>query len=298
MSKKTRMFGKGIATMFFLFIASNHVWAGDTYYRDCDVKVNSPSTAQGLVYVDVDTDRPSRAYKFHSSAPGQSAQVKANFKALLSDYECRLLAYPKPGYAVAGFVTKEDYLAGRKNNFIASSSGDVYKSGSSSFKIAKGYDSEKSEEDPTSSSSYSFSAKSTVEFYAIFKPATSATVTVSTPGGLKYALSQTGKGEDISDIVVKGTINDQDLAYLKSLVNNNNLIRIDLSGARISVIPEKAFSSCYSLYEIKLPISGLTTIGSKAFSSCHTLKKVTIPSSVTYKSSDLFDECYSLNKGF
>jgi len=118
MSKTTRMFGKGIATMFFLFIASNNVWAGDTYYRDCDVKVNSPSTAQGLVYVDVDTDRPSRAYKFHSSAPGQSAQVKANFKSVLVDYDCRLLAYPKPGYAVAGFVTKEDYLAGRKTNQV------------------------------------------------------------------------------------------------------------------------------------------------------------------------------------
>ena len=294
--------------MFFLFIASNNALAGDTYYRDCDnyyrdceVIVNSPSTAQGLVYVDVTNSRPSNAYKYHSSKPGKSAKLKANFCILdiHDEYECRLLAYPKPSYAVAGFVTKEDYLAGRKNNFIpiTPSSRYIKKSGDC-FTIAKRDESEKSEEDPTNSSSYSFSAKSTVEFYAIFKPATSATVTVSTPGSLQYELSKTGKGEDINDIVVKGPINDQDIAYLRTLVINNNLIRIDLSGASISEIHTKAFEDCHSLYEIKLPISGLTKINSMAFVLCHTLKKVTIPSSVTEKSSDIYWGCYSIEKGF
>ena len=292
------MFGTGIVTMFFLFIASNNALAGDIYYRDCEVKVNSPSTAQGLVYVDVKAYRPSHAYNYHSSKPGQSAKVKANFQTENNYYNCILYAYPKPGYAVAGFVTKEDYLAGRKNNFITSLYGPVLKSGDYEFNIAKRDESEKSVEDPTSSNSYSFSAKSTVEFYAIFKPATSATVTVSTPGSLQYELSKTGKGEDINDIVVKGPINGQDIAYLRTLVKKNNLIRIDLSGASISEIHTKAFEDCHSLYEIKLPISGLTKINSMAFVLCHTLKKVTIPSSVTEKSSDIYWGCYSIEKGF
>lgn len=298
MSKKTRMFGKGIATMFFLFIASNNVWAGDTYYRDCDVIVNSPSSVQGLVYVDLSESRDRNAYNYQSSSPGESARVKANFSTIGNTYMCKLFAYPKPGYTVDGFVTKADYLSGKKNNFITWDSGKRMKSGDSYFEIGTPTESEKTESDPIKNSSYSYSAKTRAEFYAIFKPATVATVTVLSPGELKKALLQTGKGEDISDIIVKGAINEIDIQYLRSLAKDRNLIRIDLSGARISEIPESAFASCFSLYEVKLPNTGLKAINRSAFYSCYSLKKITIPSSVSFIANNCFIECYSIDKGF
>ena len=311
MSKKVKLFEKSIITMSFLLVASSNAWAGEFYYRDCEVTVHSPSTAQGLVYVD--TGDTSRASFFQSSAPGASAQVKANFGEQASEYgttsyHCRLFAYPTPGYTLAGFVTKADYLAGKKNNLITNWS--VCKSGDKHFVVGRATESEKSENDPLKSSSYSYSTKTKAEFYAIFKPATSISVTVSSPGHLKEELTRTGKAETVSDIVVKGNINEQDISYLRDLVNNHELIRIDLSGAHISVIPRDAFRNCYSLYEFKLPTSGLTKIEATAFYGCHSLKRFTVPSGVydheefhnpfdgkTYKP-EIFGDCYSINKGF
>jgi len=292
MSKTTRMFGKGIATMFFLFIASNNVWAGDTAYRDCEVKVNSPSSAQGLVYVDDYFNRDKKAHNYISPGPCQNAVIKSNFGSKLSHFHCILYAFPKPGYAIAGFVTKDDYLAGRKSNFIDKKAGTWLSFGETIT------DSEKPEKDPIESPSYSFLPKTRVEYYAIFKPSIRKTVTVQSPGNLKYALSQISGGDTCDDLKVIGPIWDDDFAYLRDLINNKNLTRLDLSQAKFSILPARAFSDCHSLYEIKLPTNGLKEIGNSAFYSCRNLKKVTIPSSVTKRGDNIFDDCYCIEKGF
>lgn len=292
MSKKFEFFGKSIVTMLIFFSVSNNTWAGDTAYRDCEVKLNSPSSAQGLVYVNDHFNREKKAYKYISPQPCQNAIVQSNFGSKLSYFKCILYAFPKPGYTIAGFVTKEDYLAGRKTNYIDIKAGTWLSIGEPIT------DNEMPEEDPIDSPSYSYSPKTKAEFYAIFKPSVTKTVTVQSPGGLKYALSQITNGDKCDELIINGPIWEDDFEYLKSLVNDKNLIRIDLSNAKFSVLPERAFSGCHSLYEVKLPTNGLKEIGYGAFYECRNLKKVIIPASVTKRAEAIFDECDCIKKGF
>lgn len=289
------VYGKCIGLMLSLFAVSNNVLAGSAY-RDFEVEVHSPSSAQGLVYVDVNPKRPQKAYSYISGSPGQTAKVKANFGSTTdSHFRCELLAYPKPGYALAGFVGINDYNSGKKTNYIPHY--ELFLK--TIYPLGQVEESDKLESDPIESSSYKFAAKKRAVYYAIFKPAVSVTVNVSKPGELEAAHMQTGISKyELNDIVVNGSINEQDIKYLKYLVEENSLIRIDLSKAHISSIPENAFSGCATLYEIKLPLSGLKTIGKRAFFQCHTLKKVVIPSSVTYIGDEAFGDCYTIEKGF
>lgn len=270
----------------------------DTYYGDCHVTVKSPSSAQGLVYVTHDLSN-SRIVAGKNpalqSAPGVTAQLKANLSST-SGYSVRLIAYPKPGYVLDGFVTEESYQAGKRSSayFIkeyekARRSGDIVKLiPIDTLRDVK--------EDPVSKAGYRFTPKATSTVYAIFRPAKTETVSVSTPGTLKDAILQTATGDQIDGIVVRGAIDSTDVAYLDNLSRNQNLVRIDLSQARISRLGNSAFSMCSKLYEVKLPTSGLKEIGNRAFAYCYSLKKPVIPASVTTRGENIFYECTTINR--
>lgn len=61
----------------------------------------------------------------------------------------------------------------------------------------------------------------------------------------------------------------------------------------ISKIPNYAFQSCYSLYEINIP-SSVTSIGNSAFESCYQLNEIRIPNKVSSIGSYAFSGCETL----
>ena len=270
-------------------------WADYGYsYCDCDVKLHSPSSAQGVVYVDMDSSRKNEKNPSFQTGPSQTSEIRANLRVSDYSYKCYFMAYPKDGYVVDGFVTKADYNAGHKSHiyYLKDSGGKIFKSGREVI-VEKQDTARDSKTDPITASDYRFSAKSSSEYYAIFRKANSQTVTVSAPGTLKEAVSRSTYGNEVDNLTVRGPIDETDINYLKTLVNDHNLVRLDLSGASISEIPSFAFNMCSSLYEIKLPKSGLTKIGSFAFGRCYNLKSVTVPSSVTEIAENAFNNCIS-----
>lgn len=270
----------------------------DTYYGDCHVTVKSPSSAQGLVYVTHDLSN-SRIVAGKNpalqSAPGVTAQLKANLSST-SGYSVRLIAFPKPGYVLDGFVTEESYQAGKRSSAYFIKEYEKTKRSGDIVKLIPIDTLRDVKEDPISKAGYRFTPKATSTVYAIFRPAKTETVSVSTPGTLKDAILQTATGDQIDGIVVRGAIDSTDVAYLDNLSRNQNLVRIDLSQARISRLGNSAFSMCSKLYEVKLPTSGLKEIGNRAFAYCYSLKKPVIPASVTKKGEDLFYECTTINR--
>lgn len=270
----------------------------ETYYGDCHVTVKSPSSAQGLVYVTHDLSA-SRIVAGKNpalqSAPGVTAQLKANLSST-SGYSVRLIAYPKPGYVLDGFVTEESYQAGKRSSAYFIKEYEKTKRSGDIVKLIPIDTLRDVKEDPVSKAGYRFTPKATSTIYAIFRPAKTETVSVSTPGTLKDAILQTATGDQIDGIVVRGAIDSTDIAYLDNLSRRQNLVRIDLSQARISRLGNSAFSMCSKLYEVKLPTSGLKEIGNRAFAYCYSLKKPVIPASVTKKGDDLFDGCTTINR--
>lgn len=270
----------------------------ETYYGDCHVTVKSPSSAQGLVYVTHDlSDSRIVAGKNPAlqSAPGVTAQLKANLSST-SGYSVRLIAYPKPGYVLDGFVTEESYQAGKRSSAYFIKEYEKTKRSGDIVKLIPIDTLRDVKEDPVSKAGYRFTPKATSTVYAIFRPAKTETVSVSTPGTLKDAILQTATGDQIDGIVVRGAIDSTDVAYLDNLSRNQNLVRIDLSQARISRLGNSAFSMCSKLYEVKLPTSGLKEIGNRAFAYCYSLKKPVIPASVTTRGENIFYECTTINR--
>lgn len=270
----------------------------ETYYGDCHVTVKSPSSAQGLVYVTHDLSN-SRIVAGKNpalqSAPGVTAQLKANLSST-SGYSVRLIAFPKPGYVLDGFVTEESYQAGKRSSAYFIKEYEKTKRSGDIVKLIPIDTLRDVKEDPVSKAGYRFTPKATSTVYAIFRPAKTETVSVSTPGTLKDAILQTATGDQIDGIVVRGAIDSTDVAYLDNLSRNQNLVRIDLSQARISRLGNSAFSRCSKLYEVKLPTSGLKEIGNRAFAYCYSLKKPVIPASVIKQGEDLFYECTTINR--
>ena len=286
---------KYVLLAFLVISGVAKVWAGADYYCDCDVKLNSPSSAQGVVYINIDSFRKNSKNPTVQTGPSQNAQLRANLKNAGSGYGCYFMAYPKTGYVLDGFVAKRDYQAGRTSHiyYLKNSSGKIYKSGSNVI-IEKKDTLRDSKSDPTTASTYRFSPKSSSEYYAIFRKANSQTVFVNSKGTLQTTVRRGSYGEEVDNLIIRGPIDETDIQYLKQLIQDHNLVRLDLSSATITEIPDNAFSSCYSLYEVKLPSTGLVRVGTKAFSDCYSLKSCPIPSNVKLKGEAIFFNCHSM----
>ena len=277
--------------VLFMFMISANCFAGSTWYRDCEVKLTSPSSAKGVVYVEPYLHARKTTLK---TGPAQTAHMKASLSTEADYYyACYLYAYPKPGYVLAGFVTKSDYQAGRTSSsyYLKNHQGNTGKSGDYFDIVRVDTLIDTKNYDPTFKSNYSFSARTSREYYAVFKTEVSKTVNCTSPGSLAEAASNANANK-ADKLIIKGKINQSDFEYLKFLVKNANLVKIDLSGASTWEIPESAFSGCSNLYEVKLPISSLQSIRANAFKGCHSLKKVSVPSSVIVDPT-AFADCYS-----
>ena len=297
---------KVASLLIVMLLASVNAMAYDDYdwgpsiygYRDFDIKATSPSSAQGIVYVDQkygSTSESAKKREVMHTGPGQTSQLKANISCGgSSSYQCRLYAFPKDGYVLGGFVTKADYQAKRTSStyYIKSSENKTLTNGGLAV-LAKVDTLSDPREDPVGTLSYRYSPKEHLEVVAIFKQPVTKTVTTS--GDLKQAVTN-AQALEAEKLIVKGQVYSADFSFLKSMCNNNNLSRIDLSQASVAEIPENAFSYCKTLVEIKLPARGLGRIGTKAFYDCDCLKKPIIPAGTTL-GEQVFDDCLRIKKG-
>lgn len=92
------------------------------------------------------------------------------------------------------------------------------------------------------------------------------TITVETPGTLSKLLSDYDKSS-ITELTIIGSLNNSDIATLKSLPN---LTILDMENVNIGALLSRAFYQKTSLTSVKLPKT-LKTIGNSAFYGCKAL---------------------------
>ena len=112
------------------------------------------------------------------------------------------------------------------------------------------------------------------------------TITVETPGTLSKLLSDYDKSS-ITELTIIGSLNNSDIATLKSLPN---LTILDMENVNIGALLSRAFYQKTSLTSVKLPKT-LKTIGNSAFYGCSNLTTVTICNSLTSIGESAFHNC-------
>ena len=273
------------------------------YYRDWDINVVAEE-GFGNVYVTKYYPEPlfneGKEGVVQQTGPDSCAILQASVQAWTyltntekGAYSFRLYAYPKPGYAFTGFVFLSKYAPGPQPDeaYVNFSNGERLLSGNI---VTMGVVDEQtdSRQSPKEMSSYTFSPVTTRRFVAKFRPQKELTVTVTKAGTLEETVYGMD-GSDADKLTVKGPLNEGDIAFLCEACRGKNLIRIDLSGARLTELPDNAFADANYLLELKLPQTGIRSIGEFAFNGCWNLLSFAIPQSVTYIGKGTFNECLS-----
>ena len=116
------------------------------------------------------------------------------------------------------------------------------------------------------------------------------TITVETPGTLSKLLSDYDKSS-ITELTIIGSLNNSDIATLKSLPN---LTILDMENVNIGALLSRAFYQKTSLTSVKLPKT-LKTIGNSAFRDCSSLTtiycKAQTPPEMTYSGFENLYHC-------
>ena len=94
-------------------------------------------------------------------------------------------------------------------------------------------------------------------------------------------------------IAVCGPINNNDIALLRQMCQQEVLCTINLREADIETIPDTAFSRCQQLTHIVLP-KNCIRISYAAFAGCHNLNRVVFPDSLRYIRRWAFSHCTNL----
>lgn len=120
---------------------------------------------------------------------------------------------------------------------------------------------------------------------------------VSTEGSLATLLG--GKAMDVTQLSVKGYLNDADISLLKEMAGGTNekgsLKSLNLSEATFTKtgkkVPDNIFQNCKNLQQVDL--SNMTEIGIDAFRNC-ALTEISIPASVAIIREEAFKGCSAL----
>ncbi len=133
--------------------------------------------------------------------------------------------------------------------------------------------------------------------YNIVEEGDEIIIYLSAPGALTADLRMKQKlAAQVTSLVVvtnpdKGTLNDADWKSIKS--NMTSLIKLDISDADVTDIPDECFKNKKIITQIVLP-KNLKTIGKSAFEGCALLESINLPSSVTSIGERAFAECNSM----
>ena len=116
-------------------------------------------------------------------------------------------------------------------------------------------------------------------------------ITLNSPGTLAELLTTQGiQATDTIALKLNGTLNDDDLATLKTL---KSIMEIDLSATTLTVLPEAQFMQMRLLTWVTLP-EHLETMGNSVFNGCYELRDLKLPA--TLKS--VGDYCFRYTYNF
>ncbi len=251
-------------------------------YHDFHVKLTAEPAQMGRVWIDVtSTDAFRDKAVVQKATLGTQTEMQADLKSeLFHDYECLLFAYPVAGYVLDGFVRKADYIPGQdmSRHFLTDNIGRKLRSGEELvLGTSQDYGNDPSS-DPTELSGYKFNGRDVKEFVAVFREAKSCNVVTQQAGTLADVIRQKD-AIDCDNLIVSGPLDSLDILCLNDMTREHRLVRLDLTDAHISRIPEHAFFGG-QLYELRLPKSGLQSIGYGAFDRCGGLLRFPIPDGV------------------
>ena len=269
-----------VMLMFFCGIPCAH--AGKSYYKDLSMTIHNPETAKGKVYLTTYSTIDKDYCKI--SEDTNKAKVEGSIAANGKDFKVKFFALPNDGYVLDCLTTPQAY---KKKDYYSMCIAFDNKPVTSDDFILDSDTTQNCYFSRPAEGSYRTPTKS-FEYYAIFVPSKKMNVRCTTPGSLEKSVKGGAYGEDVNDLIVTGTLNEQDLKYLKKLATSHALVRLDLSGANITELPDRAFSWAH-LYELKLP-STLKKIGDKAFAYNYGLKPVTLPKNAEL-GENLFEGC-------
>lgn len=246
-----------------------------THYKDLSITVKNPDTAKGRVYLVPNEDNDT-AYCKISRNPAEG-KVEGNFSAWGSSFKVDMLVLPQNGYVLERLCSPKAYAAGDYRSECIEIPGG-YPITSSVFTV----DSDtlnSTAARPKRAKDAKFTPVKTRTYYAIFVPSKAMTVHNQHAGAIKAAVNAGRHGEAANELAVSGPLNKDDFKYLNWLSQNRGLVRLDLSRADVTVIPDSAFYLS-GLYELKLP-SKIQAVGKYAFAKSMGLKPVNLPAGIT-----------------
>lgn len=255
-------------------LCSTQAWAGATYFKNLSLTVKNPETAKGRVYL---TPHNSSDTSFCTiSKKPEVAKVEGNLSNVGAGFYVDMFVFPADGYVLDCLTTPKAYASGNyRSEYVGSTKGYPL----SSNKIAIDNDTLHNCTTTRPSAGASITPVSSMELYAIFVPAKKAEVRFSRAGTLESAVKACTYGEAVNDLKVTGPLGESDIAYLNSLSREKGLVRLDLTRASFTEVPDSAFYNS-GLYELKLP-NWVKRVGDYAFANSMGLMPVTIPDGAT-----------------
>lgn len=273
--------------VFVTLVCSTQTWAGGSYYKNLSFTVKNPETAKGRVYL-TPHNSSDTAYCTISKDP-KVAKVEGNFSNSGTYFKANMFVFPADGYVLDCLTTPKAYANGDyRSECVRNTEG--YPISSSPLII---------DPDTTANCTTSRPAEgaylkpvSVYEFYAVFVPSKRASIRNNKAGSVSNAVRACQYGEAANDLRITGPINKADLKYLNQLSQKKGLIRLDLSGASFTTVPDSAFYNS-GLYELKLP-SGIEAVGNYAFANSMGLKPVKLPAGIV-KGKNTISGCSLMN---
>ncbi len=276
-----------IVVLVMSFCSIQTLWAGDTYYKNLSFTVRNPETAKGRVYLTPYNSSDS-TYCTVSKDP-KVAKVEGNLSNEGKNFQVNMFVIPADGYVLDCLTTPNAYASGNyRSEYIGNTEG--YPLSSMALILDQDTTTNCTKTRPEKGSY--MKPVSSQELYAVFVPSKKMSVRNTSAGSVSSVVRAGRYGEAANDLVVTGPLNKADLKYLNKLSQEKGLIRLDLSGATLSVIPDSAFYKS-GLYELKLP-SNIEAVGSYAFANSMGLKPITLPSGIV-KGQNTISGCSLMN---
>jgi len=272
--RKAKSLGLLVALVAILCSVQTSRAGETTYYKNLSFTVRNPETANGRVYL-TPYNASDTTYCTISKDP-KVAKVEGNFSNTEKDFRVNMFALPADGYVLDCLSTPNAYSNGNyRSEYVGNTSGYPL---SSTYLILDQDTVTNCTKVRPDKGSYMSPAYSQ-ELYAVFVPAKKMSVRNTVAGKVSSVVKAGRYGEAANDLVVTGPINEADLKYLNKLSQEKGLIRLDLSGASFTTVPDSTFYRS-GLYELKLP-SSIKVVGNYAFAFSMGLKPVKLPSNIS-----------------